>query len=139
MASSAIKHVEDHHRHSSSARDLLGGCCNLVNEHGPVTIEHVLLVLREIKDERESRFWGLFNFFDASNAGYLDFVQIKVGLSAMQISKDYKYVKELLRVCDANRDGRVDYQEFRRYMDDKELELYRIFQSIYVEHNGCIL
>ncbi|CAH1439953.1 unnamed protein product [Lactuca virosa] len=57
----------------------------------------------------------------------------------MQISTDYKYVKELLRVCDANRDGRVDYQEFRRYMDDKELELYRIFQAIDVEHNGCIL
>ncbi|EMS49731.1 hypothetical protein TRIUR3_19714 [Triticum urartu] len=24
-------------------------------------------------------------------------------------------------------------------MDDKELELYRIFQAIDVEHNGCIL
>ncbi|CAH1437659.1 unnamed protein product [Lactuca virosa] len=57
----------------------------------------------------------------------------------MQIPTDYKYVKELLRVCDVNRDGRVDYQEFRRYMDDNELELYRIFQAIDVEHDGCIL
>ncbi|KAJ6748296.1 MITOCHONDRIAL SUBSTRATE CARRIER FAMILY PROTEIN [Salix purpurea] len=46
--------------------------------------------------------------------------------------------KELLKVCDANRDGRVDYQDFRKYMDDKEMELYRIFQAIDVEHNGCI-
>ncbi|CAI9280675.1 unnamed protein product [Lactuca saligna] len=139
MASSAIKHVGDHHRRPSSARDLPAGCCNPVNEQGPVTIEHVLLALRETKDERESRFRGLFNFFDTSNAGYLDSVQIEVGLSAMQIPADYKYAKELLRVCDANKDGRVDYQEFRRYMDDKELELYRIFQAIDVEHNGCIL
>ncbi|KAL4584664.1 hypothetical protein LXL04_009270 [Taraxacum kok-saghyz] len=139
MASSAIKHAGDHHRRSSSARDLPAGCCNPVKEQGPVTIEHVLLALRETKDERESRFRGLFNFFDTSNAGYLDSVQIEVGLSAMQIPADYKYAKELLRVCDANRDGRVDYQEFRRYMDDKELELYRIFQAIDVEHNGCIL
>lgn len=139
MASSAIKHAGDHHRRSSSARDLPAGCCNPVKEQGPVTIDHVLLALRETKDERESRFRGLFNFFDTSNAGYLDSVQIEVGLSAMQIPADYKYAKELLRVCDANRDGRVDYQEFRRYMDDKELELYRIFQAIDVEHNGCIL
>ncbi|GJX53532.1 calcium-binding mitochondrial carrier protein SCaMC-1-like protein, partial [Tanacetum coccineum] len=26
-----------------------------------------------------------------------------------------------------------------RYMDDKELELYRIFQDIDVQHNGAIL
>ncbi|KAG6400099.1 hypothetical protein SASPL_141587 [Salvia splendens] len=39
----------------------------------------------------------------------------------MQIPADYKFAKELLLVCDANQDGRVDYQEFRKYMDDKEL------------------
>lgn len=139
MASSAIKHAGDHHRRPSAATELPAGCCNPVNKQGPVTIDHVLLALRETKDERESRFRGLFNFFDTSNAGFLDSVQIEVGLSALQIPADYKYAKELLRVCDANRDGRVDYQEFRRYMDDKELELYRIFQAIDVEHNGCIL
>ncbi|KAG8050129.1 hypothetical protein GUJ93_ZPchr0009g721 [Zizania palustris] len=41
----------------------------------------------------------------------------------------------LLRVCDRDRDGRVGYDDFRKYMDDKELELYRIFQAIDVEHN----
>ncbi|KAF2311600.1 hypothetical protein GH714_025180 [Hevea brasiliensis] len=61
------------------------------------------------------------------------------GLSALQIPAEYKYANDLLKVCDANRDGRVDYQDFRRYMDDKELDLYRIFQAIDVEHNGCIL
>ncbi|TYI17883.1 hypothetical protein ES332_A07G054200v1 [Gossypium tomentosum] len=52
---------------------------------------------------------------------------------------EYKYANDLLKVCDANRDGCVDYYEFKRYMDDKELELYRIFQAIDVEHSGCIL
>ena len=85
------------------------------------------------------RIRSLFNFFDAENLGYLDYSQIEAGLSALQIPPEYKYAKDLLKVCDANRDGRVDYLEFRRYMDDKELELYRIFQAIDVEHNGCIL
>lgn len=115
------------------------GCCNPVKKSGPVTMEHVLLALRETKEEREARIRGLFNFFDSRNAGYLDYGEIEAGLSALQIPAEYKYAKDLLRVCDANRDGRVDYHEFRRYMDDKELELYRIFQAIDVEHNGCIL
>ncbi|KAL5993719.1 anaphase-promoting complex subunit 2 [Asimina triloba] len=113
--------------------------CNPVKKPGPVSMDHVLLALRETKEERELRIRSLFNFFDATNVGYLDYAQIEAGLSALQIPAEYKYAKDLLKVCDANRDGRVDYQEFRRYMDDKELELYRIFQQIDVEHNGCIL
>ncbi|KAJ8772469.1 hypothetical protein K2173_027646 [Erythroxylum novogranatense] len=115
------------------------GCCNPVKKSGPVSMDHVLLALRETKEEREMRIRTLFNSFDSANIGYLDYAQIESGLSARQIPAEYKYAKDLLKVCDANRDGRVDYQEFRRYMDDKELELYRIFQAIDVEHNGCIL
>nr|XP_043637344.1 calcium-dependent mitochondrial ATP-magnesium/phosphate carrier protein 2-like [Erigeron canadensis] len=114
-------------------------CCNPVKKPGPVSIDHVLSALGETKEERETRIRSLFNFFDTANAGYLDSVQIESGLSGLQIPADYKYAKELLRVCDANRDGRVDFHEFKRYMDDKELELYNIFQAIDVEHNGCIL
>lgn len=114
-------------------------CCNPVKKSGPITMDHVLLALRETKEERELRIRSLFNFFDADNLGYLDYAQIEAGLSALQIPPEYKYAKDLLKVCDADRDGRVNYHEFRQYMDDKELELYRIFQAIDVEHNGCIL
>ena len=115
---------------------------NAVNKKagaGPVTMDHVLLALRETKEERDLRIRTLFNLFDTANAGYLDYVQIESGLSSFQIPPHYNYAKDLLNVCDANQDGRVDYFEFKRYMDDKELELYLIFQSIDVEHNGCIL
>lgn len=114
-------------------------CTNPVKKPGPVTMDHVLLASRESKEERDLRIRSLFGFFDVANTGFLDYAQIEKGLSALQIPAEYKYAKDLLRVCDANRDGRVDYQEFRRYMDAKELELYRIFQAIDVEHNGCIL
>lgn len=113
--------------------------CNPVKEPLPVSMDHVLLALQETKEEREMRLRSLFNFFDKGNTGYLDYAEIEAGLSALQIPSEYKYARDLLLVCDANKDGKVDYQEFRRYMDDKELELYRIFQAIDVEHNGCIL
>ncbi|KAH9328367.1 hypothetical protein KI387_000475 [Taxus chinensis] len=113
--------------------------CNPVRNAGQATLEHVLLALRETKEERELRIRSLFNFFDATSVGYLDNSQIERGLQALRIPSDYKYARDLFKVCDSNDDGRVDYQEFRRYMDDKELELYRIFEAIDVEHNGCIL
>ncbi|KAG8643864.1 calcium-dependent mitochondrial ATP-magnesium/phosphate carrier protein 2 [Manihot esculenta] len=124
---------------SKNGKEQRSNCCNPVQKPGPVTMEHVLLALGETKEEREQRIRALFNFFDAANCGYLDYNQIEKGLSALQIPADYKYAKDLLNVCDANKDGRVDYQEFKRYMDDKELDVYRIFQAIDVEHNGCIL
>ncbi|KAK8939758.1 hypothetical protein KSP40_PGU014738 [Platanthera guangdongensis] len=113
--------------------------CNPVKKPGPVSMDHVLLALRETREEREVRIRGLFNVFDTAGVGYLDYALIEAGLSSLRIPTEYKYARDLLKVCDANRDGRVDYLEFRRYMDDKELELYRIFEAIDVEHNGCIL
>ncbi|KAJ1259820.1 hypothetical protein BS78_10G185300 [Paspalum vaginatum] len=106
---------------------------------GPVTMEHVLLALHETEAEREARIRDMFGFFDAAGRGQLDYAQIEAGLAALQVPAECKYARELLRACDRDRDGRVGYEDFRRYMDDKELELYRIFQAIDVEHNGCIL
>jgi len=110
-----------------------------MSRDGVVSMDHLLVALGETKEERELRIRSLFNFFDAANNGYLDVAQIEAGLSALQIPPEYKYARELCDVCDANSDGRVEYHEFRRYMDDKELELYRIFQAIDVEHNGNII
>lgn len=113
--------------------------CNPVKKAGPVSLEHVLLALRETEEEREMRIRSLFSFFDVAAHGYLDFAQIEAGLSALRIPAEYKYARDLLMVCDSDKDGRVDFDEFRNYINDKEMELYRIFQAIDVEHNGCIL
>ncbi|WVZ01407.1 hypothetical protein V8G54_027476 [Vigna mungo] len=72
---------------------------------------------------------GIFEFgvslisFNVANDGYLDYAQFEYGLFALQIPPRYKYAKELFNVCDADRDGRIDYRDFRHYMDDKELQL----------------
>ena len=99
----------------------------------------MLLALHETEAEREARIRDMFAFFDTAGRGQLDYAQIEAGLAALQVPAECKYARELLRACDRDRDGRVGYDDFRRYMDDKELELYRIFQAIDVEHNGCIL
>ncbi|MED6173070.1 anaphase-promoting complex subunit 2, variant 2 [Stylosanthes scabra] len=105
----------------------------------PVTMDHVLLASQETKEARENRIQSLFGFFDKENCGYLEYAHIEAGLSALQIPSEYKYARDLLNAFDKNKDGRVDYDEFKKYLDEKELELYRIFQAIDVEHNGSIL
>ncbi|KAF8051877.1 hypothetical protein N665_1658s0013 [Sinapis alba] len=105
---------------------------------GATTMEDVLVALHETKEEREVRIRRLFDFFDSSKLGFLDDRQIEKGLTLLRIPPKYKYARDLLRVCDSNRDGRVDYEEFRRYMDAKELELYMIFKAIDVQRNDDI-
>lgn len=114
-------------------------CSNPVKKPESVAMDHVLLTSPETKEGRELRIRSLFSFFDTANAGIIDYAQIESGLSTLRLPSEYKYAKDFLNACDANKDGRVDYQEFKRYMDDKEMELYRIFQAIDVKHNGCIL
>lgn len=93
-------------------------------------MDNVLLALRETEQERDLRIRSLFNSLDTKNNGFLD--------EAALSRSHYKYAKDLLNVCDSNQDGRIDYPEFKRYMDHKELELYLIFQSIDVEQNASI-
>ncbi|KAF7819331.1 calcium-binding mitochondrial carrier protein SCaMC-1-like [Senna tora] len=114
-------------------------CCNPVKKPGPVTMDHVLLASKESREGRELRIRSLFCFFDTANAGIIDYAQIDAGLSALRVPAEAKYAKDFLNACDANKDGRIDYQEFKRYMDNREIELYSIFQAIDIKHNGHIL
>ncbi|KAG8070378.1 hypothetical protein GUJ93_ZPchr0006g44124 [Zizania palustris] len=143
-AATAVPASDTSQAAAAMATATVGGGFGAVRKPGPATMEHVLLALRETEAEREARIRGMFGFFDASGRGHLDHGQIEAGLAALHLPPEGgggkgDYARELLRACDRDRDGRVGYDDFRKYMDDKELELYRIFQAIDVEHNGCIL
>lgn len=88
----------------------------------------------ESEEERELRIRNLFDSFDNSKLGYLEPQQIEAGLFPYQ----KKYVEELVGAVDVNHDGHIDFAEFRRYMDMKEVELYKLFQSIDASHDGAL-
>lgn len=88
----------------------------------------------ESEEERELRIRNLFDSFDISKLGYLESQQIEAGLFPYQ----KKYVEELVGAVDVNHDGHIDFAEFRRYMDMKEVELYKLFQSIDASHDGAL-
>ncbi|ESW23702.1 hypothetical protein PHAVU_004G069200 [Phaseolus vulgaris] len=108
------------------------------SEEPEVTMDHVLLASGESAPQREARIRELFGFFDEQGRGYLDHALIERGLAALGMPSESDYARDLLGAWDADKDGRVEYGEFKRYMEEKEVELYRIFQAIDVEHSGCI-
>ncbi|KAI9083969.1 hypothetical protein K1719_033965 [Acacia pycnantha] len=112
---------------------------NPVKKTRRVTICDVLQASQETREQREQRIRSLFSFFDKENSGIVDYAQIEAALSELQIPPEYKHAKDFLKACDANKDGRVDYKDFKKYVDNKEIELYRLFQAIDVEHYGCIV
>jgi solute carrier family 25 phosphate transporter 23/24/25/41 len=92
----------------------------------------------ESEEEREVRIRGLFDSFDSSKVGYLESAQIESGLQSLSFPFQKKYAVEMVEACDANHDGRIDYPEFRRYMDAKELELLKLFEAIDVSQDGAL-
>ncbi|KAH9538295.1 hypothetical protein CY35_16G099400 [Sphagnum magellanicum] len=92
----------------------------------------------ESEEEREKRVRRMFSLLDQRQTGYLDHEQIEAGLGALSLPARRTYALELFDVCDSNHDGRIDLAEFRRYVDAKERELYSLFKSIDVSHDGVI-
>ncbi|CAI5487625.1 unnamed protein product [Closterium sp. Naga37s-1] len=98
----------------------------------------VHLAANESPASREKRIRALFQTFDTENRGALTRRQIERGLARMGVPVDYKFSKDLLAAIDQNGDGVCDYNEFHRYMDSKEVQLYRLFQRIDTDFDGAI-
>ena len=92
----------------------------------------------ESEEEREVRIRTLFESFDDKKCGYLESNQIESGLQSLSFPFQKRYAVELVEACDANHDGRIDFAEFRRYMDDKEAELFKLFEAIDVSRDGAL-
>ncbi|XP_024376863.1 calcium-dependent mitochondrial ATP-magnesium/phosphate carrier protein 3 isoform X2 [Physcomitrium patens] len=92
----------------------------------------------ESEEERELRVRKLFNSLDSRKCGYLESKQIESGLQSLSFPFQRKYALELLEACDSNHDGHIDFAEFQRYMNDKEVELFKLFQAIDVSHDGAL-
>ena len=92
----------------------------------------------ETEEERDVRIRNLFDAFDSQRTGYVDGKQIESGLRSLRFPVQEQYARDLLEACDSNHDGRIDYSEFRRYMDAKELELYKVFQAIDSSRDGSL-
>jgi solute carrier family 25 phosphate transporter 23/24/25/41 len=93
--------------------------------------ESTQFYLSETALERNKRIRDLFNTLDREKRGLLDGKAIQRGFTEMtHLPARTKYANELLARCDTSNDGLVDFEEFKTYVNEKENELWKLFQKI---------
>ncbi|KAI8988924.1 mitochondrial carrier domain-containing protein [Pilobolus umbonatus] len=81
--------------------------------------------------EREQRIKNLFDSLDKKGRGYLDAEAILEGfLTLTHLPAHTRYATDLLLRCNSTQDGVIDYTEFRKYVLEKEKELWELFSEI---------
>ncbi|KAE9380458.1 mitochondrial carrier [Stipitochalara longipes BDJ] len=94
--------------------------------------------LPESADARDLRIEHLWKKLDPQNKGELDFNGLKKGL--IRIDHPLKNANDMLRdvvkAMDKNGDQMIQYEEFRKFVERTETELFALFHSIDRDHNG---
>ncbi|KAG9570333.1 hypothetical protein KCU60_g17290, partial [Aureobasidium melanogenum] len=88
--------------------------------------------------ERENRTRSLWKKLDTQNDGYLDFKAFRKGLKKLDhpLKNADGLIEDVLQAADINNSGRIEYDEFRKFVDQTERELWQLFQSIDRNHDG---
>lgn len=87
--------------------------------------------LVETVDEKEKRIRELFDSFDHKKKGVLDPESIRKGLRKLHhLPAREKYANELFKKCDTSHDGLIQWDEFKAFVDEKEIELWELFCEI---------
>ncbi|CAO3675679.1 unnamed protein product [Umbelopsis vinacea] len=85
----------------------------------------------ETPNERDRRIRNLFQSLDRNRKGYLDSDCILKGFQQMtHLPARTKYARDLLEKCDTSQDGVIDYDEFKIYVEEREKELWSMFEEI---------
>lgn len=91
----------------------------------------------ESRSVRKGRYKSLFATLDRDKKGFLNAADIRRHESKFaQQAFGLRYAQELIRVCDTNRDGTVDFNEFAHFLSHKEDELLRMFTIVDSNKDG---
>lgn len=95
---------------------------------------------RESYHDREKRIKGLWKTLDPKQDGQIDIDGLRKGLKKMDhpLKDADTLLQEVLNAVDTSGDERIQYQEFRVFVDHAERELWQLFESIDRDHNGEI-
>ncbi|KAM4675015.1 mitochondrial adenyl nucleotide antiporter SLC25A23-like [Discoglossus pictus] len=88
--------------------------------------------------ERESRYSLLFSQLDANKDGRVDINELREGLAAMGMRPCNNAEQEILRAGDTDQDGELDFEEFTRYLEERERRLLIMFNSLDKNSDGHI-
>lgn len=95
---------------------------------------------RESQLARDARIIKLWGQLDTRNEGHLDLEGLRDGLRRINHPlKDANHIlQEILRAIDTSKDGLIQFEEFRAFVEAADQELWQIFHSVDLDSNGRI-
>ncbi|KAK7905908.1 hypothetical protein LTR67_000632 [Exophiala xenobiotica] len=94
----------------------------------------------ESYEHREQRIQELWRTLDTRSEGHLDLPGLKKGLRKIDhpLKNADDLLHDVLTVVDTSGDGRIQYNEFRVFVEHAERELWQLFESIDKDNNGAL-
>ncbi len=94
----------------------------------------------ESYEHRDSRIRELWQTLDTRNEGQLDLPALKKGLRKIDhpLKNADDLLHDVLKAVDTSGDGRIQFNEFRVFVEHAEKELWQLFESIDKDHSGAL-
>ncbi|KAG5922526.1 hypothetical protein E4U42_005438 [Claviceps africana] len=94
----------------------------------------------ESQNERDRRVERLWARLDPSGKGELDLKGLEKGFRRIDhpLKNANHLLKQIMREVDTNRDGKIQYEEFRVFVEEAERQLFFLFHAIDKDGNGKI-
>ena len=94
----------------------------------------------ETREARDTRIQALWKTLDTRSQGQLDLDGLKKGLKKLDhpLKNADALLYDVLKAVDTSGDGKIQFNEFRVFVEHAERELYQLFESIDKDHNGSL-
>ncbi|KAI0121417.1 mitochondrial carrier [Hypoxylon sp. NC0597] len=106
----------------------------------PKVITELEMEMEESQNQRDARVEQLWRQLDYQGKGALDWKGLQKGLRRIDhpMKNADDMLKTIIKVVDTNGDGKIQYEEFRVFVEAAERQLYILFKSIDRDQNGKI-
>ncbi|KAI8958424.1 mitochondrial carrier [Daldinia sp. FL1419] len=104
----------------------------------PEVITKIEMEMEESQNQRDARVEQLWRKLDYQGTGELDWKGLQKGLKRIDhpMKNADGMLKTIIKVVDSNGDGKMQYEEFRVFVEAAERQLYVLFKSIDRDQNG---
>ncbi|KAK8134807.1 hypothetical protein PG984_006819 [Apiospora sp. TS-2023a] len=101
-------------------------------------ITEVKLTMEESQNQRDARLEQLWTKLDYQHKGELDWKGLQRGLRKIDhpLKNADDLLKKMTKLVDTNGDGKIQYEEFKTFVEATERQLYLLFKSIDRDNNG---
>jgi solute carrier family 25 phosphate transporter 23/24/25/41 len=98
-------------------------------------LEHGLVESQNQRDARVEELWGQL---DPNRTGELDVKGLQKGLKRIDhpMKNADDMIKNIMCEVDTNNDGKIQFEEFRTFVERAELQLFELFKTIDKDGNG---